>query len=280
VSTPLRVTFVGRAGEVGHAVPSAPVDGLHASLVEHRANHAQARLLAHVAEHSPELVVVFGVDSVPAAAIRAIGVPVVAWALQPDRPPGWERHPDLPFASPGYRAGLATAADYVSVIDRPLPVADEWFPSAASQAPGTGRALVVGHSSERSERLLIDSKHRYELLHIAAGLHGDALARVLAGADVAIDVRDDEAPGFGPRVALYLAAGLLLISEPLQPSHGLKAGRDHLEIRDSAELVELLGQVRAKPDAFAAVRAAGREQAEAFRASRVYPQALARFAKR
>jgi len=277
VSTPLRVTFVGRAGEVGHAVPSAPVDGLHASFVEHRANHAQARLLAHVAEHSPELVVVFGVDSVPAAAIRAIGVPVVAWAVQPDRPPGWERHPDLPFASPAYRAGLATAADYVSVIDRPLPVADELFAAPSRRALGTGRALVIGHCSERNEQLLIDSKHRHEVLHIAAGLQRDALAATLAGSDVAINVRDDEAPGFGPRVGLYLAAGLLLVSEPLHPRLHLRPGADHLEIRSSADLVELLARVRADPGEFTAVGEAGREAAEAFRASRVYPQVLASF---
>ena len=83
------------------------------------------------------------------------------------------------------------------------------------------------------------------------------------------------APGFGPRVALYLAAGLLLLSEPLHPLHGLRAGSDHLEFRDSAQLVELLRRVRADPAAFTAVRDAGREAAEALRASLVYPEVLA-----
>jgi hypothetical protein len=274
VSDPLRVAFVGRASEVGHAVPAAPVDGLQASFVEHRAGGAAARLLAHIAEHAPDVVVVFGVDSVPAGAVRAIDVPVLAWAVAPDRPPGLEHHPELPTASADFVAEQATAADYADVIDRPLPVADEHF-SAPRRTPGVPRALVVGHSSPRRELLLVDSKHRHELLHIAAGLRGDALAAALAGAEVAIDVRDDDLPGFGPRVALYLAAGLLLISEPLHPPHGLEPGTDHLEIRSSEELVELLGRVRANPDDFTVVREAGRRKAEAFRASRVYLELLA-----
>ncbi|HEY1540417.1 MAG TPA: hypothetical protein VGF63_13520 [Solirubrobacteraceae bacterium] len=273
-SEPLRVTFVGRASEVGHAVPSAAVGGLRPSFVEHRANHAAARLLAHVAEHDPQLVVVFGAASVPAAAVRAIDVPVVAWTTAPDRPPGLAHHPDLPSASPKFVAGQASAGDYDHAIDHPLPVADERF-AAPRWSPGGPRALVIGHSSPRAERLLVDSKHRHELLHVASGLRGDALAAVLAAADVAIDVRDDDAPGFGPRAALYLAAGLLLVSEPLQPSHGLCAGEDHVEIRDSAALVDLLARVRAGPAEFTAIREAGREAAEAFRASLVYPRLLA-----
>jgi hypothetical protein len=274
VSRPLHVAFVGRASDVGHAVPAAPVDGLRASFVEHRAGGAPARLLAHIAEHAPEVVVVFGVDSVPACAVRAIDVPVLAWVAAPDRPPGLGHHPELPTTSPGFVAGQATAEDYAAVIDRPLPVADEHF-SAPRRTPGVPRALVVGHSSPRCERLLVDSKHRHEVLHVAAGLRGDALAAALAGAEVAINVRDDDAPGFGPRVALYLAAGLLLMTEPLRPPHGLQAGADHLEVRSSEELVALLGRVRSAPDEFAAVREAGRHAAEAFRASRVYPELLA-----
>jgi glycosyl transferase family 1 len=279
VSDPLRVTFVGRASEVGHAVPAAPVDGLHPSFVEQRAGGTPARLLAHIAEHAPGVVVVFGVDSMPAAAVRAIDAPVLAWAVAPDRPPGLECHPELPQSAPSFAAERARPRDYARVIDRPLPVADELF-SAPRRPPGPPRAVVVGHGSPRNERLLIDSKHRHELLHIASGLRGDALAAVLAGAVAAINVRDDDAPGFGPRVALYLAAGLLLVTEPLHPPHGLQPGRDHVEIRSSDELVELLGRVRANPDDFTVIREAGRRKAEAFRASRVYLELLAPFAPR
>jgi hypothetical protein len=278
VSGPLRAAFVGRASEVGHAVPAVPLDGLQAAFIEHRAGAAPARLLAHVAEHTPDVVVVFGVDSVPRSAVRAIDVPVLAWEVAPDRPPGLEHHPELPTASAAFVAEQAAAGDYTGVIYRPLPAADEHF-GTPRRLPGVPRALVVGHSSPRAERLLIDSKHRYELLHIAAGLRGDPLAAALAGAEVAVNVRDDEAPGFGSRVALYLAAGLLLISEPLHPPHGLAPGSDHLEIRNPEELVALLGQVRADPGEFTAVREAGRAAAEAFRASRVYPELLSVFVR-
>jgi len=136
VSDTLRVSFVGRASETGHAVPAAPVPGLDASFVEHRAGQPGSRVLAHVAEHDPHAVVVFGVASLPAETVRAIGVPVVAWVTAPDRPPGLEHHPDLPDSDRRHRAGLATAADYERVIDRPLPVADEHF------ATGLGLSVV------------------------------------------------------------------------------------------------------------------------------------------
>jgi hypothetical protein len=274
VSEPLRVAFVGRASEAGHAVPAQPVDGLHATFVEHRAGRAPTNVLAHVATHDPDVVVVFGIGSLPAAAVRRIAAPVVAWTLRAEQPPGVAHHPDLPQASERYREGQATARDYARVIDRPLPVADEHLgpPRSWSADP---RILVIGHSSDRCERLLVDSKHRHELLHIAGGLHGAALSAALAGAEVAIDVRAEDTPHFGPRVALYLAAGLLLLSEPLHPLHGLRAGGDHLEFRDSAQLVELLRRVRADPAAFTTVRDAGRDAAEALRASRVYPDVLA-----
>lgn len=274
MSGPLRVAFVGRASEVGHAVPASPVDGLQASFIEHRAGFMPSRVLAHIAEHAPQVVVVFGVASLPAATVRAIDVPVLAWDVAPDTPPGFGHHPELPFSSSAYTAGQASRDDYARVIDRPLPVADELFapPRRAASVP---RALVIGHSSERVERMLVDSKHRHELLHVASGLSGETLRATLATGEVAINVRDEEGRGFGLRVALYLAAGLLLISERLHPPAGLRAGTDHLEIRTSADLVALLGRVRADPDEFTAVREAGRRAAEAFRASRVYPQLLA-----
>lgn len=273
MSDPLRVTFVGMASEVGHAVPAAAVDGLEPMFVEHRPGLPAARLLAHIAAHAPDVVVVFGVGSVPAATVRAVDVPVVGWDVAPDRPPTLNHHPDLPYASAGFLAERAVAADYDRVIDRPLPVADELF-TAPRQARAEPRALVIGHSSPRNERVLIDSKHRHEVLHIAAGLKGDALVGALAGSDVAINVRDEDGPGFGPRVGLYLAAGLLLVSEPLAPPHGLVAGTDHIEIRTSAELVDVLARVRADPGTFTAMREAGRRAAETFRASRVYGEVL------
>jgi hypothetical protein len=277
VSEPLRVAFVGRASEAGHAVPATPVDGLHASFVEHRAGRPPTNVLAHVAKYAPDIVVVFGVGSLPAAAVRSISAPVVAWALEPEMPPGVAHHPDLPQASDRFREERATARDYARVIDRPLPVADEHFRSPRAW-PAEPRILVIGHSSPRAEQLIVDSKHRYELLHIAGGLHGAALAATLAGADVAIDVRADHRRAFRPRVALYLAAGLLLLSEPLDPRHGLRAGTDHREFRDSEQLVELLRRVRADPASFTAVRDAGRAAAQSMRASRVYPDVLASLA--
>ena len=275
MSEPLRVAFVGRASEAGHAVPADPADGLHASFVEHRARaHARERARARRRVTPPTSSSSSGSGACRPPPFARSRAPVVAWTLEAEQPPGFEHHPDLPQASKSYREAQATAADYARVIDRPLPVADEHFrtPGPWSADP---RIVVIGHSSPRGEQLLVDSKHRHELLHVASGLRGEALAATLAGADAAIDVRADDRPAFGPRVALYLAAGLLLLSERLDPRARPAAGATISSFATRRQLVELLWRVRADPASFTAVRDAGRAAAESMRASRVYPDVLA-----
>jgi hypothetical protein len=71
---------------------------------------------------------------------------------------------------------------------------------------------------------------------------------------------------------MALAAGHLLISEPLSPRHGLRPGVDYLEVEDPAALLERIEQLAADPAAYADVRRSGHVAAEQFRASHVYPE--------
>jgi len=61
------------------------------------------------------------------------------------------------------------------------------------------------------------------------------------------------------------------VSESLSPRHGLLPGTDYVEVAHPWELWEIAAALRDAPDAFATVRHSGREKAERFRASRVYP---------
>jgi hypothetical protein len=99
----------------------------------------------------------------------------------------------------------------------------------------------------------------------------DRLLEFLAESDVGINLHNEDYPTFENRVIVYLAAGLLVVTEPLSPWHGLRPGVDLLVCRDRDELLGLFAAIERTPDAFRAMRLAGRTQAERFRASRVYP---------
>ena len=74
---------------------------------------------------------------------------------------------------------------------------------------------------------------------------------------------------FENRVCLHLAAGHLVLSEPLSPQHGLEPGIDYLEVSHAGAIAFLLGRLKRFPRTWHRVRVRGRLKAEQFRASRV-----------
>jgi hypothetical protein len=156
----------------------------------------------------------------------------------------------------------------------PIPVAERVYRPVR---PGTDslRPLFVGRSTPHRERFLVPVKREFDLLHVAFGAGVEELERLMDEHDVAINVHNEPYPSFENRVCLHLAAGHLIVSEPLSPSNGLRPGEDHLEVRSPEALVAVLRELREDPHAYDAVRVRGRERAEAFRADVVF-EALAR----
>ncbi len=93
----------------------------------------------------------------------------------------------------------------------------------------------------------------------------------MARADVAVNLHNHPYPNYENRVSLSLAAGLLVLTEPLSPRWGLEPGVDLVEVGAPWELREVVAALRRAPDAFRTVRLSGRAKAERFRASRVWP---------
>jgi hypothetical protein len=90
--------------------------------------------------------------------------------------------------------------------------------------------------------------------------------------DVGINLHNEPYPSFENRVCLHLAAGHLVLSEALDPLHGLEPGIDFVQIEDGRHLGRLLEVIDRFPGAYQAVRVRGRRKAEQFRASRVWPR--------
>jgi hypothetical protein len=294
----MRVTFVGRRVLDAPHVLSAPAGGIEPAFVEHRGDGLGDR----VAATAPDAVVVLRPLDVDPATVRALGVPALAVLDEPLAAPFeldvWDPVRDLgealadtpALAAPATAEALA-AYDRVLATDplvaralpagriwrsAPLPVDDALFlPHRADADPGV-RPLFIGPSNPYRETWLVDSKHHYDLTHYAFGLHGERLRRVLETTTVGVVVRPALGVSAFPRaVGLHLAAGHLLVTEPLVPTRGLEPGLDHLTVHEPDQLIHVLHQLRRRPRAFALVRMRGRHRAEELRASRVWPRLLA-----
>jgi hypothetical protein len=282
----VRVAFVGPALPFSVCVPSEPVRGLEPHFVEHTPGAEPSTLRARLDELRPAVVVVFGaerleagvLDGLNAATLGVLGVRASELGAGDAATPGVlgvrASALDAGRFDRLLSAGAPGPAGAVPVWRAVPPAVDDRFYAPVRPAAMPLRIAFLGASTERRERWLIDAKHELDVLHVASGLRGDALRERLARVDVALNVHAGAHPGFEHRVALHLAAGHLVVTEPLAPRHGLRPGVEVLEVASPEALLAALRALRAVPGAHEDIRRAGRRAAERFRASRVWPRLL------
>ncbi len=285
----LRVAFVGQSVYFRQCALEQPADGLHPVFLDFRAAAPPEPLLAKLAELDPDVVLVFRPEIVPPGLFDSLGAVTIGYLTEPLPRDGGVDHPDLRARMwwlervdagnfdrvVSFDPLIAETAASVLPIWRslPIPVADSLFMDVRERSDPP-RLLFVGRSTEHREELLAPIKRAHPIVHIGHGLFGDQLARFLKRADVQLNLHNNPYPTFENRVCAALAAGHLVISEPLSPRHGLEPGVHYLEVEGAEQLLEQLEQLARDPDAYLDVQRAGRENAESFRASRVYPQLL------
>ncbi len=155
----------------------------------------------------------------------------------------------------------------------PPPVADALF-APVRALHGPPRAMSVGRSTAHREELLMPVKHHHDLLQVLHGVSGERLVELLREYDVGVFVPPDAGAGFGQQVGLHLAAGQLLVSQPLSPGHGLERGIDYIQFHAAEELVWILDRLARFPEMHQRTRVRGRMKAEQFRASRLFARVL------
>lgn len=284
-----RVAFVGQETYFAQCAPHAATGALTPRFFDFRAGTgAEAgELRAALEDWGAQVVVVFRPEIIAPGAFHGLRALTLGFLTEPLRRDGTEEHPDQAVRESELAAVDRTNFDRVlsfdplvaSTADRhapvwrslPLPVDDRIYADVTPARPGP-RALFLGYSTEHRERFLINAKHAYDVLHYAHGLHGQELRDVFATIDVAINLHGEPYPSFENRVLLHLAAGHLVVSEPLSPTHGLEPGLDFVEIRRPDELMTTLFQLRRRPDTYERIRQRGRAKAEDYRASRVWPR--------
>jgi hypothetical protein len=278
-----RVAFVGQSTYFEACAAPSPRDGVFA-FFEFRAGADAGALLARLIRFAPDLVIVFRPEIVPEGLFRGLDAVTLGFLTEP-LPRHGTSHPDLERRLEDARAVDPTNYDRVVAFDPliastvgeflpvwrslPLPVADRFYcPVRLLDAPP--QAVFVGRSTRHREALLVPAKHEFDVLHVAHGVGADALEQLLRSTNVGINLHSEPYLSFENRVALHLAAGHLVVSEPLDPTHGLEPGLDFLEITAPGHLWRILDLLHGDPNAFHRVRVRGRFKAEGFRASSVY----------
>jgi hypothetical protein len=287
---PLRVAFVGQRTYYEQHVMEGPANGVVPLFLDHRDGAPFDATLAELERFAPHAVVVLRPETVPPGALRDVAVPVLGVVTATLPRAGRSSHPELDYnLAELSRAdrddfdrvicvdplGFATASTLLPTWrSLPLPVADSLYraPTPARHPP---KMVYIGHPSTHREDTLLDIKHKFDLPHYAHGLMGDELRAVLAATDVAIALHNDRwLVAFESGVLLHLAAGHLVLSEPLDPTYGLDPGIHYIEFGDKYMLDLRIHQLRDAPDVYERVRIRGHHFSRQFRASAVWPRVI------
>lgn len=283
----MRVAFVGQRIYFEQCALTQRSGDTEAVYVDFRAGASAERLIAELTELDPEVILVFRPEIIPAGLFDPLRALTIGYLTEPLPRDPRSTHEDLRArlwwleqVDPdnfdrvlSFDPLIAETAGAVLPVWRslPLPVADEMFLDVRERSLPP-RLLFVGRSTEHREQMLAPIKARHPIVHIGHGLFGPPLLRFLQAADVQLNIHNNPYPSFENRVCIALAAGHLVISEPLSPANGLRAGEHYLEAERPEQFAAFVEEVTRDPLAYREVQEAGRAAAERFRASTVYPE--------
>lgn len=124
----------------------------------------------------------------------------------------------------------------------PLPVDDSYFrPLAKLQLPA--RFGFFGRPTAHRDRYLNNHLHAFDIRYFAHGIFDDDMRVAFERLDVGINIHNEYYLNYENRVSLHLAAGHLVVSEPLRPLHGLEPGHDYIEVANPTEFELVLREI-------------------------------------
>ena len=285
----MRLAFVGQQAYFGYIALEQPVGDLEPRFFELRPNESGTELRAALDAYDPDVLIAFRPEFVPAGLFEGLRAITLGWLTEP-LPRGEDAHDDLKQRLEYLRsidAGnfdrviafepkiVPAAADVVPIWRTvPLPCTDRLFaePRDTGAAP---RFLFTGRSTPHRDAFLNPIKHDFDVVHLAHGVTDDKLAEFMAQCDAGINLHNEPYPTFENRCSVYLAAGLLLISETLDPRCGLIPGVHYVECDAPWAMWEICAAMTRTPHAFRTIRLRGRAAGERFRASTIYPRLAA-----
>ena len=291
VGRPLRLAFVGQSTYFRACALEDERRDVQTRFIEFRKDGDATQLRRDLDTFAPHVVAVFRPEIIPAGTLAGLRAATLGFLTEPIQRQVGGGHPDLDRRMWELQQVDAASFDRVVAFDPlivdtasgvlpvwravPLPVADRFYRPVAPLR-GHPRVLFVGRSTEHREHMLGPAKrHMPDLLHLAFGAGADELEELLDAHDVGLNLHNQTYLSFENRVCLHLAAGHLVISEPLSPTHGLEHGLDYVPVGTPDGLAHALEMLRRFPRMWHGVRVRGRQKAEQYRASRVWPRLAA-----
>jgi hypothetical protein len=288
-SQAMRLAFVAQATYFHYCALEEPAGGVEPRFFDFRAGADPEPLAGALRAYDPDVVLVFRPEIIPEGTFDGLRAVAVGFLTEPLPRDGSPSHPDLDRRLVDLQQVDPASFDRIISFDplivptveqlmpvwqtMPIPVADRYFARVAPPR-ARRRVLFTGRSTGHRESILGPAKHVFELAHLAHGVTDERLIEFLHDSDVGVNLHNEDYPMFENRVCVYLAAGLLLVSEPLSPEHGLVPGSDFLQVGTADELHSALLAFHEDAEAFRPMRERGRRKAERFRASFVYPRLL------
>jgi hypothetical protein len=284
----MRLAFVGQSTFFEACALDDDATAWTTTFLEFRKGGDVERLRHQLDRFRPDAVVVFRPEVFDRGALDGVACPILGFLTEPiPRHGGVVTHEDLDRRLVELREvdprgfdrvvsfdpHIARTADAVLPIWRsaPLPVSDRYYAPVPASS-GLPRPLFVGRSTKHREQFLARAKHHYDVLHLAFGVDAGGLEEVLREHDVGINIHNEPYPSFENRVCLHLAAAHLVLSEPLDPLHGLEPGIDFVEVANGGQLESALWTMHRYPGLHHRIRVRGRRKAEQYRASSVWPR--------
>jgi hypothetical protein len=283
----LRLAFVGQSTYFEACALDEQSEHIRTTFIDFRELGDADAMVRAVRRADPHVIVMFRPDIVPPGAFHGLGAATVGFLTEPIPRKGGEPHPDLDKRLDDTRRVDPTNFDRIVAFDPllvetaesitpvwrsvALPVADRYYRDV-QPIRGTPRMLFVGRSTIHREAWLVNPKHFLDVFHVAHGVDADRLESLFDEHDVGINLHNEAYESFENRVCLHLAAGHLVVTEKLNPTHGLEPGIDYLEVDHPDRLLDVLYTLQRFPAMYDRVRVRGRMKAEQFRASEVWPK--------
>jgi hypothetical protein len=124
--------------------------------------------------------------------------------------------------------------------------------------------FFIGRTTAHRDKYFGPLKRDFNFLHINHGVSGTDLLDFITQCKISINVHAEDEISWEPRTQLSLAAGSLLISEPLSPTSLLRPGIDYIEVKNQYEMYEVCKKVLENYDKYKHIAISGQQRVRAY----------------
>ncbi len=148
----------------------------------------------------------------------------------------------------------------------PFPVATEVIKPARLQKKWD--IFFSGRSTPHRDDYFGPLKRDFNFLHINHGVVGPDLLEFIHKCKIAVNIHAENEISWEPRTQFLMAAGALLVSEPLSQTCPLQPGVDYIEVKDQFEMYNICQKILHNYDDFTCIAENGRKRIETELSSR------------